>query len=758
MLETVFEFLFKYRPVVFERGELVFATPWPFAFVAIAGALAVVGTVVLYARARTETRDKFTLAGMRLAAIAVIVFSLAGPALVIATVVPQENFIGVLIDDSESMQITDVAGASRGARAAEIVGADAPLLRELADRFKVRVYRFSEIVERVTDPASLTFEGRRTDIGQALSQVQRELSSVPLAGLVVLSDGGENTSSQLTDPLLQLQAAGVPVHTVGLGEPSFERDIEVVRVETPRAVLTGSIVAAELTIRYVGFGGETIEVQVESNGAIVSTREVRLPRDGNTITVRAHFTTEEHGPQRFRFVIPSHDGEMIDENNVREALIVVEDRREKILYFEGEPRFEVKFLRRAVADDENVHVVTLQRTAENKYLRLDVEDSTELAAGFPRTREELFRYRGLILGSVEASFFTHDQLQMIADFVSVRGGGLLTLGGRRAFAEGGYTETPVADALPVVLAPRQRGDTARFFREVHVSLTPFGRTHAVTQLRASPQASEARWDSLPSLSILNPIREVKPGASTLLMGEGRGGPYVVMAYQRYGRGKSIAFPVQDSWVWQMDASIPLEDLTHENLWRQLLRWLVSGVATHVIATTSDDRAEVGHEVEVTAEVSDSGYLRLNGADVTATIITPSGEERAVPMEWTVERDGEYRVAFTPEMEGLYEVRVAARQGDVPLGEARSFVQAGDVHAEFFGAEMREPLLRRIADETGGHFYTPETVSTLPEDVSFTESGATVYEQRDLWDMPFLLFLLVGLLGGEWVYRRARGLP
>ena len=117
-------------------------------------------------------------------------------------------------------------------------------------------------------------------------------------------------------------------------------------------------------------------------------------------------------------------------------LVQVLDRREKILYFEGEPRFELKFIRRAVAEDKNLQVVCLQRTSQNKFLRLDVDDAEELAGGFPKTREELFKYRGLILGSVEASFFTADQLRMIAEFVSQRGGGLLTLGGRHSFAEG----------------------------------------------------------------------------------------------------------------------------------------------------------------------------------------------------------------------------------------------------------------------------------------------------------------------------------
>ena len=111
----------------------------------------------------------------------------------------------------------------------------------------------------------------------------------------------------------------------------------------------------------------------------------------------------------------------------------------------------MKFIRRAVADDKNLLVTTLQRTADNKYMRLDVDGPDELAGGFPKTRDELFAYRGIILGSIEAGAFTGDQLRMIGEFVERRGGGLLMLGGARSFSEGGYAGTPVADALPVVL-------------------------------------------------------------------------------------------------------------------------------------------------------------------------------------------------------------------------------------------------------------------------------------------------------------------
>ena len=71
--------------------------------------------------------------------------------------------------------------------------------------------------------------------------------------------------------------------------------------------------------------------------------------------------------------------------------------------------------------------------------------------------------------------------------------------------------------------------------------------------------------------------------------------------------------------------------------------------------------------------------------------------------------------------------------------------------------MHAARLKRIADETGGRFYTPETLATLPEDLKYTGRGVTTVEERDLWHMPIVLLVLVGLTCAEWAYRRAVGM-
>lgn len=757
----LFEFLFKYKPVVFERGEFTFGAPWPVWVLLVVLVGIAVPTILGYARVRGKLGggDRGLLIATRCTLLAVLLFCLSRPILVLATVVPQENFLGILFDDSRSMQIADDGATRRNIFLHDHFGPDgSDLLTGLSDRFKLRFFGFSETTERVASADDLNFTGTRTRLGPALEHASRELSAVPLAGLVVFTDGADNSDTQLSETILQMRGQGVPVHTVGLGRTRFERDIEVTRVEAPRVVLEGSSVAADVMVGHSGFGGQIVQLNVEDDGRILSSQSVELPREGETVTTRVFFAATEAGSRVFTFRILPQSDEQVGENNERDVLVDVRTRPNRILYIEGEPRFEIGNLRRAVADDETIEVVNLVITAENKYYRLDVQDENEVLTGFPTTREELFQYSGIILGSVDASYFVHDQLEMIAEFVGDRGGGLLALGGRHSFAEGGYVGTPIDNVLPVVLDTQVGDDSALAVLSVKVALTPFGRSHPVAQIANSPEESESRWPALPELSTVNPISEIKPGASTLLTGFAEDvDRLVVLASQRYGRGRSVAFTVQDSWLWQMHADIAVDDQTHETFWRQLLRWLVNAAPARVVASVERDRVGPGESVEITAEVADSAYLSVNNAHVVATVTSPAGEETRVPMEWTVERDGEYSAFFEPRERGLHNVRVEVETEGDSAAAASTHVQVAEPVEEFFDAEMQANLLERLSEETGGGFYTPETVGSLPDDVRFTESGSTVYDELDLWDMPAVFLLLVALAGTEWSFRRWRGL-
>ena len=702
---------------------------------------------------RVQWRERAVLGVLRIAALGIILFCIFRPVLIVKAAVTQQNVVGILIDDSRSMQLP-ATNQPTGTRAdlvrSTFANPDSDVMKALSERFLIRTFRFWSSTARVGAPGDLSFAGTQTRLANAIESARQELAGLPVSGLVMVTDGADTTDATVADALLASKAEALPVFTVGVGQETLSHDIQVGRVSTPRTAFKGTSLLVDAVLTQTGYAGQTVTLDVEDEGRIVGSQPVRLPADGDPVSVRVRFTATEAGPRVFRLKVAPQPNEVVTQNNQRDVQIDIRDRKERILYFEGEPRFEMKFARQAIKDDPNLELVTLQRTAENKFLRLDIDAAgVELAAGFPKTREELFAYRGLVLGSIEASAFSADQLRMIAEFVDVRGGGLLFLGGARAFAEGGYAGTPVEEVMPVTLG---RGGGA--FSQLKIQPTRAGQAHAVTQLGDTEQASADRWKSMPALSTVNQIEAIKPGATTLLSAiDERRRERVVLAFERYGRGKSIAFPVQDSWHWQMDGTIRVEDQTHENFWRQLLRWLVDGVPDVVETRTLTDRVEPGEPVALTADVVDARFVELNDASVVAHVTSPSGKKMDVPLQWTGERNGQYRASFATSEPGWYQAKLEATREGKSVGNAVAHVRAVPDDAEFFDAAMHGALLKRIAQDTGGRFYPADATTTLPDDLNYSGRGVTAVEERELWHMPALLLALVAVICAEWGLRR-----
>lgn len=778
----------------FERGRVELAGSWPlFAGVVLAVAVALFVLARRSAKPGAGRGRALLLAGLRAAALALVGFALFRPQLVVSTVAPQENVVGVLFDDTASMRIADAGEGPDGAplrRADRMIaafpeesaaGALGPVLEE---RFVLRRFRFgADGAERLPAEgrvgAALRLDGARTDLAAALRGAAEELGSLPVAGLVLLTDGADTTAGageaggRLEEVLLDLRERGIRVYPVALGRSEVERDLEVGAPDLPSRILLGSDLEVRIPLSHQGYDGRTVRLEALDEGRLLASLPVRLPRGGGQRLVTLPVPAETAGIRRLRFRVAPESDEERTRNNERTALVEVEERALDLLYFEGQPRWEMKFLRRAVRDDRGLRVACLLRTAGGKFYRVDVADAAELAGGFPETREELFRYSGVVLGSVEASFFRADQLNMLRDLVSRRGGGLLTLGGRSAYAEGGYRDTPLAEILPFRLPPGEpagsgsgapgAGAPAVSFRQLRVSPTRAGSSHPVVRLESDPEEEGGRYRTLPLLSTVNRVAAMKPGAVTLLEGapEVGGDPEPVLAFQRFGRGRVASLTVQDFWLWQMHADMPVEDQTHEILWRRLLRFLAADAPRRVEASAAPANALPGERVEITARVLDESYLAVNRATVEAAVETGSGAVEVVPLRWTGQRHGEYSAAFVPTSPGLHRITVSAGSetpGTAPEPPpATAFFEVGNVEDEFFGTGTDRALLSRIASETGGRLFEIDEARALAADLSFSETGATVVERRDLWNMPALFFALVGFLTAEWSLRRAWGL-
>ncbi len=763
-MDAVVEFLLKYRPAAFARGTIAYDPVLPVWGVVVIAVFAGILAAWSIHRSRQGPGGgaKVLLGSLRAATIALLAWCLCRPVLVVAESLAQRNVVAVLVDDSRSMRIADVNGAERASTVRALAGSpDSALLRALSARYQVRVYRTSAS-GRVPAAGALRYEGARTRLLGAIARVQDELAGTPLSGVVVLTDGAENgqggeTAPSVSDQLATLRTRGIPVFPVGIGSARFVKDIEIAALSGPRVALRNATVLLDAVISHRGYDGVSLPLVVEDSGRIVASTTVRLSRDDESTPVRLRIPTPEAGGRLLSVRVPVQPGELISENNARRMVLTVRDRREKVLYVEGEPRPELKFARRAVDGDKQLQLVTLLRSAEDKYLRLGVDDSLELVNGFPTSRAQLFAYRAIVLGSIEASFFTGDQLRMLSEFVSERGGGLLLLGGRSAFADGGYVGTALADAIPVEMTVSARSESERLVSMTAVP-TPAGLRHPALQVAASDSLVAARWQTLPPLTSVNLLARAKPAATVLLNGRtgDRGLTSPLLVSQRYGRGRVLALGAQDDWLWQMHADIPVSDSTHELLWRQMLRWLVNDVPDRLEVTT-DEASAPGEAMVLRAVARDSGYLRRNGMSVSAVITGVDGTTQQVPFEWAPDRDGEYSASVVPDGAGLQTIRIRAVSGRDTSDAPISYVHVTEPLDEYFAAERGDGLLGQLAQETGGRTYTPERAAEVARDLTYSTSGATAVRRLDLWDAPLVLLLLLVLLGGEWTLRRRRGL-
>jgi uncharacterized membrane protein len=749
-LEPITTWLFKYPPRVFARGDLVMAPVLPVMLVAAGAALVLIIVVVAYSRVQSlRPAERAILATLRAAAVLLVIGCLLRPGLVIASAVPQRNVLAVIMDDSRSMRIRDVNDGTRTAAVQRTFADTGALSKQLADRFAIRRFRFAADASPIAGAAALKSNGTRSDLAQALNDVREDLNGMPLAGVVIVSDGADNGSGALDDALLALRARRVPVFTVGVGTERFARDVAIERVQAPRRTLAGASSLIEADVRLRGAGRDPVPITVEADGRVVATEAARVGDKGDLATVRFRLPPLDPGVHRIAVRGKSLPGEIVTENNEWQTSIEVRAGPDRVLYLEGEPRPEFAFLRRAVANDSAVQVVGLMRSAERKFLRLGVRDSLDLLGGFPTSREELFGYRAIILGSIEAS---------LSDFVSVRGGGLMVLGGRASLSEGGYAGTPLADVLPITISAGSINVDGPA-TPVTVRPTRAGEMHAALQLGASLASSRSRWDSLPPLTTVNRLGALRAGATMLLAGTAEGGrsDVPILSWQRYGRGMSAVFGVQDSWLWKMDTNIAVDDVTHQTLWRQLVRWMVDDAPAPFEITASPSRVAPGEPVSLRAQVSTPLFTEVNDATVTVTVTSPTGTTQTVPLEWTLREDGTYTARFTPIDTGRYVLDAVATRGRDSVQTATSSLLVDERGADVAQAELRASLLRRIAEETGGRYYPLSDAGKLAEDAVFTEAGVTVREAKDLWDMPAVFLLVALLLGAEWGYRRWRGL-
>lgn len=705
---------------------------------------------------------------LRSAVLVILLLCLLRPIVTTTQITPQETYLGVLIDDSESMQIEDVAGQARASAVNELLYEDG-YLEDLAETFQIRTFRFDKITNRIAGAAELQGSGTSSSLEQALQYVDDQLNGLPLGGIVLITDGADNTDS---DPLTIAGSLGgrkVPVFTIGVGEENIPQDIGIVDVGSAKTVLEGSVFDVQVALNHQGYQGVPVEISILDGDVAVVNETVTLGEEGVTRRYDLQLTPERREEIVYELQVALQDGEIISENNSYRFLVDNSERPPlDVLYIEGHPRNEYKFIRRAVQGDNSLRLATYLQTGPEKFYRQGIDSPTELSAGFPASTEELYRYEAIILGDIESSFFNADQLQMIDDFVAQRGGGLLISG----MVDEGYLATPVADILPVTiveegfLPSHLRGGIRRGEHptgELYFPrLTRNGEFSPLLRLSSEDAANRRLWQELPELQGVHVTGRAKPGATVLLehpILQFQNQPLPIIASQRYGSGRSVSLNTASTWRWQM--MMPSEDQSHETLWRQILRWLAVSAPERISVDFDREFYNIGDEVNISATVLGDDYEPDNDATLWMQVTDPEGQVQDIPMEWDIEEDGVYRVNFVVENEGVHEllVDVASAAGDaaVDSSEKRSAFVVTPSLREYSNASMDAGLLTRIAAASGGKYYGFAEAANLLDEIEYIPNAYSREIQEDLWDRPWLLALLISLMCIDWVARRLKGL-
>jgi len=710
------------------------------------------------------------LVALRVLALTILVLCLFRPIAILPPTGTRDAIVPVLVDTSRSMRLDDADGQTRVARANALLKNELGVA--LSSRFTTELYTVGEALA----PAKvdgLTADARRTDLAGALTAVRERYRGQRVAGIILLSDGGDTGSGRSGGSGgpggpggSGGEAGGPPVFAVGIGSPDGPRDREVLGISTGDPRLDHASVDLHVTAMSTGFGRQPFTLRVLGNGQPLDSRRIVPPADGSPIDELFTVSPDPLNPTVYTADIPRDESETVAENNARSVLVSPAGRKRRLLILEGAPGHEHSFVTRAWTADPGLEVDSVTRKGKNGdgqdtfFVQAGAGRSAALTGGFPAKREQLYAYDALVIANIEADFFSRAQLAMAADFVAERGGGLLVLGGR-SFAQRGLSGTPLEEVLPVELNDRRGGlvrtsrDTGAMAAHNKLTVTAEGETHPVMRIGGTPDETRKMWSALPALAASATLGGPRPGATVLALTTAPGGGVIpVVAVQRYGQGRSMVFAGEASWRWKM--MVASSDRTYEFFWRQAARWL-SSPAPDPVAISLPDAPEPGDAISVDVEARDASFAPVADATVDATVTQPGGATQAVKLRHADPASGRYTAALAPDQPGLYRIHAEARRGTTSLGTADRWMYVGGADREFADPRLNEGFLRRIARNSGGRYVRAGEAARVPAWLEATVPQNAAPERRDLWHEPWAFALVVVLLSAEWILRRRWGL-
>ena len=720
---------------------------------------------------------------------------------------PGANLLAIVADNSQGMQIKDRGETrSRGELLRDLLNPQRARWQEtLEENFEVRRYFFDARLQTTKDFGELVFDGRASAIGATLRTLAERYRNRPLAGVLLLTDG--NATDLRAAPDL---AGFPPIYPVVLGEREPARDIAVQQAHVTQTDFEDAPVSVQAEVTATGYRGESIAAQLlDSSGKKVEEKTLRARRDDEPLAFRFQFRPAKAGLSFYRLHVGAkHEVAAASTQKTSEeatlannSRVLVVDRGRgpyRILYVAGRPNWEFKFLNRAVQEDEQLQLVGLVRVArrEPKFnflgragetsnplyrgfgnqspdqverydqpvlVRLNARDEFELRTGFPRTPEDLYGYHAVIVDDLESEFFAPDQAALLQKFVSERGGGFLMLGGIDTFQEGKYQRTPIGDMLPVYL---DRVEETKAAEALHLNLTREGWLQPWARLRDNEVDEKVRLQGMTPFQVLNPVREVKPGASVVAtVSDAAGKTNAALVVQRFGRGRTAALTVGDMWRWGFHDAAAHQDM--DKFWRQLMRWLVTDVPNQVELTVEPQPEEAGGAVRLQVRVRDKTFQPLDNAGVSVEVQPVMMESTAgaatnsirLATEPSGTEAGLYQATYVPRNTGGYKATAFVTNSiGAEVGHAEAGWSTDLAAEEFRSLTPNVALLESIARKTGGEIIPAGKLAEFARNLPHRRAPVMDSWTFPLWHTPAMFAFALACFLGEWGLRRWKGMP
>ncbi|MBM4018097.1 MAG: hypothetical protein FJ288_07165 [Planctomycetes bacterium] len=769
--------------------EFLLRSNWPRLVILALAAAAVAYAVYLYRKEQALTRGRRIVLGvLRAAVLALLVLLVFEPILGLEMSVKARRTLLVLLDTSESMstrdprqseeelkdaalaldkvRYDDAAQLTETARAAAAAAGRIDmakgilahpglrLMERLAENYTIRYFGFGERLEPTqgkgeTAPDALLAAqatARFTRMGSAIAEAVDRSAGQPIAGVIVLTDGISNDGLEPLPVAQRLGERSVPIYPVALGLASAP-DVAVRRLIVPDVVFHKDKVPLRVQISSGGYAGRTANLTVALDGQEIAGKLINL--SGKTQFEEVLFIPETRsGNVNLEVSVAAAAGETNPANNKAARTLRVISERIKVLYVEGKPRWEYRYLRQVLLRDPRLEVKFLLTEGD----RDQAISSDAYLTDFPEEAARAFHFDLIILGDVPATYFSHAQMTRIEELVQKHGGSFLMLAGGQ-HAPLSYIGSPVANILPV----RVRTEGWQNVDDGVFPVIPEGTADsAIMTLDVPKDRNQELWARVRPMYKLPVLEGAKPAATvlaTLSRGAVRAGEtYPLIAWQRYGSGKSLFVGTDQLWRLRFKTG----DKYHARFWGQAIQFLtlsrLLGESKRIQIATDAAEYLAGQRVAVSVNVLDETYEPVKAPAYSLYLdrTAPARSVTLVRLDAVPNIPGLYQGYFTPDQAGRYEVR--APGGDPSLANTAEFT-VKESQLEQIERAMQEELLRNMADSSGGRCFTVRELPKLVETVAGEQRTSVIRRERELWDLPVAFLAVLALLGVEWLLRR-----